>query len=348
MNLEFIKDIGGFETFCYQNCQRIILQMRKFKYPELHINAVLSLVFEGGTGKINTISGVRSLLPSMEQYSHRLSYGPEYSSVDILNLNKQYLDERKEPFIAGIDSYYLPYTTNYMLNHARHTLVVCDIDKDNKNVDVIDWYPPWFFRGKVAMKDFLLGRSSENPYDGTIFSGGSIDNNWAYIDEFTEREPRELLRELLNLVFTDYYCDSSSSHLSDILKEERGYQGKSYGIQALTDIRSYILNCNSQKKLNEMYISFKRVSKRNNLFLQYLECYKSVDCFPELEEAIKVSREIVSNEDVLLMVLLKYVNCMTEKTAFRLASKFEALLEIEKQRKEKLELVKNRLFKLRN
>lgn len=197
---------NGYESFCYQNCLRILLQSMGYKYPELYINAAMTLRLEEKNGGwcFTFHDGMRGMLPSLGANLIR-TYEKD-DAITIWERNKLYLSERREPFIAGVDTYYLPYASNYKKNHAKHTLIVCGYDLADDTVYIIDWYPVWFYRGKVKLKNLLLARSSQNESDGTIYSGRPVENNWAYINQFEACEPEDLMKEFLTISLEKFFA----------------------------------------------------------------------------------------------------------------------------------------------
>lgn len=329
----FYKDVTfypGFETFCYQNCQKILLEAQGLGFPELYINATLSLGYDSSNNDIFTLDGARTLLPDCKDKAERFYYrDSDMATEDIFKKNLEYMVESDKAIIVGIDSYYLHYASNYMKNHARHTLVLCGYDMNEEAVYVIDWYPEWFYKGKVSIEAFLKGRESENPWDGTMFSGKSIMNNWAYIADIEPKSPRVLLRELLDTVFREYY-------------RETEVEGVVYGITALEKMRREFMNIELPEQFNKIYRKMMVVSKRNKLFVQYLECYKKVltdedtEFLLILNEIIDVSIRLINEWDVLLMLILKAGKVLNDKVRQRLSDKFELVISEEKDRKEKL------------
>lgn len=327
-----IKFYNGFETFCYQNCQKILLEEQGVKYPELYVNAALSLSYDKMTNKIFTSNKARSLLPSNISKVKRFYYDKnEIGTKEVFELNIKYMVEKQKPIIVGVDSYYLKYATNYKRNHAIHTLVLCGYDLVRKEVYVIDWYPSWFYRGIISIDDFLCARESANPYDGTMFSGSAIKNNWAYIDNITEFTPDTLMKELLDIVFSEYYTEEFKGTIVQ-------------GIDAIEEIKKYLLKSESQILFGDIYRNINLVSKRQRLFQQYLECYEGVTGNRRLRNCIEISNNIVKDWDILLMLILKCSNSLNERTKERLEKRFEMLISNETERRNELRVFCNSLY----
>ncbi|MFR6563320.1 MAG: hypothetical protein ACLUR5_16545 [Eubacterium ventriosum] len=115
-----IEHYEGYESFCYQNCQRIILEYIYGSKAVLFINTVPSIEIEVGDKlKLRGKSDFRSLLPSINKYAKRIYYTTVESVEDIFKRNIKFIYENNSPIIVGADTYFLPYTANYkkaMLN----------------------------------------------------------------------------------------------------------------------------------------------------------------------------------------------------------------------------------------
>lgn len=194
-----------FESFCYENCIKNILDARGIENSLLYINSSLSILFDKNIG-ITTHCNLRGLLPTVNDAIHK-SYYNKVDSMEVFFQNINYLFKKKEPLIVGVDTYYLRYASNYQKNHAAHELILCGADLDRQVVYVIDWYKPWFFRGAVAIEEFLQARESLNEYDGSIYSGKAILNRWTYISDFDVMPPAILLRENISLTNKQFYDD---------------------------------------------------------------------------------------------------------------------------------------------
>lgn len=311
--------LEGFETFCYQNCQRLLLKAQGVEYPELYINAALFMDFNADDGEVLKGKDMRSLLPSYIKNVKRF-FDESASAGDIFNENIRYMTENDSPVIVGIDSYYLPYASNYMKNHARHTLILCGFDLKSKEVSVIDWYPPWFYKGKVPLAEFLAGRQSGNPDDGTLFSGKSIGNNWAYIERFEQDRPKKLLKELFSTVKDNYYDCTDSG-------------GIYHGTAAVVRIKEYLNSLQDSDKFASLYKQLNIASRRYRLFKQYLECYLQADTYEGIAECVECAGKVAENWDIVLMLILKTGRLKSEKNVQRLNLKMNELLYAEEQLK---------------
>lgn len=312
----------GYESFCYQNCLRILLQAMGYKYPELYINAAMTLRLEEKTGGLclGFHDEMRGILPSLGSNLVRI-----YEKDDVTTIwerNKLYLSERREPFIAGVDTYYLPYASNYKKNHAKHTLIVCGYDLVEDIVYVIDWYPEWFYRGQVKMKDFLLARSSKNECDGTIYSGCPVENNWAYINRFEAYEPEELMKEFLKISVEKFYVP--------IVKSE--------------GVESIMLLCRELKNDGnfDFYCLFQSVFgivRRVNFFEEYLKIYNNYFGNFFSKRLLERVNETKDAWEVLQFLLIKNSRCQKRSNLLKIINYLEKIYQKEQQIGEELQRI---------
>lgn len=313
--------LSGFETFCYQNCQRLLLLAQGISCPEMYVNSALSLDFDFRDKEITVRRNYRSLLPSYLGNVKRF-YFESADASEIFNDNIKYMVENDSPIIVGIDSYYLPYASNYMKNHARHTLILCGFDMKKSEVKVIDWYPPWFYKGTIPLKSFIMGRQSANPDDGTLFSGKDIGNNWAYIEKIEQKPPQKLLQELLSLVKVNYYDDNAASAADTY-----------HGINAIMKIKEYVNLIQDEEAYIKLYKKLNIAAKRYKLFKQCIECYLQWDEYEGMAECVKGTEKVIKEWDIVIMLILKAGRLKNEKALQRFNSKTDELIAAEQNLK---------------
>lgn len=312
----------GYESFCYQNCLRILLQAMGYKYPELYINAAMTLRLQEKTEGIcfEFHNEMRGLLSNFDLNVVR-TYEKENANV-IWEKNRTYLSERNEPIIVGVDTYYLPYASNYRKNHAKHTLILCGYDLTEDVVYVIDWYPTWFYRGKVKMDDFLKARSSRNESDGTLYSGSPIQNNWASINRFETCTPEELMREFLKISVEKFF--------SPICEKE--------GIEAIDEMcnqlqNSYCIDFNSS------YRSVFSIVRRISFFIQYLKIYNN--SYEEIISKTLFERlnETKDDWEMLQFLFMKQLRSKKEANLIKISNHMESIYQKEKKIGEELQRI---------
>lgn len=304
-----------YESFCYQNCLRILLQSKKIKDPWLYINSCSSMKYTGFL-QLDCHKGVRGLIPKLQNKVKRID--EIRSTIDVFYENCEFIYTRGEAIIVGVDTYYLPYASNYKKNHAKHTLILCGFDFNRKIVYVIDWYPSWFFKGTILISDFLQARESLNTYDGTIYSGEPIQNNWAYINDLSEKEliPNAALKDFFLESINNYYssCDNIGAQALEHLKN---------------DLNVYVQQDYDKNVIAKLYKSLFLIAKRHNFFLLYLKKSNSTFRY-DFSSLILSQEQVISKWDSFLMILLKLSVLTNDRTVQRFNYAADELINLEK------------------
>lgn len=197
----------SFDTFCFQNCIKYILEFYDVQNSDFYINRSLSMLVkkdQGFNADIYYEKNARSLLPFFSDRVKRY-YLKDAKGDDVFWDNVD-LVKSGVPIIVGVDSYYLSYLPYYMKSHGRHTIIMSNYDENDDTVEVVDWMSPWFFKGKVNRDEFIAARDSQNPYDGGVFSGKPILNNWAEVlNENFCWDAEKLIRNTAELSLEQYF-----------------------------------------------------------------------------------------------------------------------------------------------
>ena len=91
-----IDHYEGYESFCYQNCQRIILEYAYGSNAILFINTVPSIEIEAMDKlRLREKDDFRSLLPSVNKYTNRFYYKDDESILDdwALHIRRNYIED---------------------------------------------------------------------------------------------------------------------------------------------------------------------------------------------------------------------------------------------------------------
>lgn len=318
MNDFLLHDIGfmpGIESFCYQNCLRIILGLQGIENPELHLNSTLSLNFDISKGQIDLDGNIRKLLPSEDNCVIRKYYDSDYSAHDVFEENIKYITEHNSPIIVGVDSFFLPYATNAGINHARHTLILCGWNEKTKEVDIIDWYPPWYFKGSIGLTDFLLARTSKNEYDGSIYSGVMIGNNWAVVEGVKQRNRMDLLSELLDTVNQKYYKERNEKIL--------------YGPEAIEAMKGMLMTCSEASQYDDLHKRLWNIEKRYRFFAGYLECVGKDIFYDEIEKIVYFANSEADEWDKMLMLSAKGRISPSDKVRDKFLMRIDKVLSVD-------------------
>lgn len=310
-----IEKLEGIESFCYQNCLRIVLQLQGIKNSELYLNAAISFGFDQRRELLLTRQHIRSLIPQFSDLVKRKEYFDEQSAEKIFRENIEYIKKNNTAIIVGVDTYYLEYATNYLKNHARHTVVLCGYDSVNRKVKIIDWYPPWYFIGDISLEAFMNARASQNESDGTIYSGKPINNNWAKVELIPQKSEKELLMGLLADMVLKLNSDENSKEIV-------------YGIDAMKEFGRFIEKTSDSKKLQDTYKKLIVITKRYNFFRMYMSHFDNID----------IVRNIILNLDYQIdewdrvsMLILKASISYSSKIKDKINIRLNNLIENEKE-----------------
>lgn len=300
----------GLESFCFQNCLRILLESRHICTPFLYLDASLSLIYNENT--VTTDDNIRGFVTEHMQYE-RYYHEIQEDKVEVFKKNIEYMKNNDEAIIVGLDTFYMPYATNYHKNHAIHTAILCGYNLDKKVVYLIDWYEPWCFKGEIELDVFLQARDSKNEYDGTIFSGEPIMNNWARLSCVNRVDKEILLNQLIEKTKTQYFYKC---------KEIRG-------TEALKKIIE-MLQSESNIEYEKLHEALYTVGKRSNFFREWLIQYNN-DNNEKINEIICLLEKYAREWDVLLILLVKQTRKMSDKTNDRIINKFKAMIELDEK-----------------
>lgn len=294
INIDFEKMCLGkreiYPLYCFSNCLAILLRYKGALNSDLYINATLGVkgCTKSGAFYIGEKDDSKSVLPSLDGiYKKVICLGRD--SREVLEENIDYIEKHNCPLLVDVDTFYLPYATNYNVNHALHTLLLLG-RKGANEVQVLDWYSPWFFYGSIEEEIYMNARKSQNPYDGTIYSGMDVDNNYRVLnDDIPHRSSESLLLEMLKC--SEAYCKCSSDD-------------EYLGARAYVNFRSFLKDSyNTEHSVdysNQMY----KILSRYKLWTEYLikaQTMVSVDN----SVLIMKSQELAEQIDVLRYLLIK-------------------------------------------
>ena len=285
----------GYESFCFQNCLRLVLQSYGVENAPLYVNASIFLKFDSTNNndvQLIVDKNNRSLLPDYLDKVTRV-YHPLNSDCDqIFKENMEIVEKDKIPLIVGVDIYYLPYLEFYHKGHGIHTAIFCGEDAEKK-IGIIDWYEPWFFKGLISKEDFLQARNSQNHKDNYMYSGTPIQNNWTKISKERWNEaPEKQIRDTLLLTLDQFFEPKENE-----------------GVLAFKNIISYLemLMDNSleydKEIINKLHKGLFGLSKRYSFFKQYIEiaCHAK----PELSDLICLLDGFIGTFQSTLLLLYK-------------------------------------------
>jgi hypothetical protein len=295
------KFYDEFEYYCFKSCYVNVLEYYKVKNAKYYIECSLDWTFQKDQNdtfgyQFNTGDVYASFLSPFDQ---KIKYFSKetLSKKELWNRNKKLLEDNI-PVVVATDVYYLKYTPYYHKKHSFHSLILAGYEEKNKEVYIIDWYKPWFFKGSIALEELDMARDSDNEKDG-ILSGNPIQYLYAQIESIDWNASTQ---DLINISIQDnlkkYYQGSTDSMMY------KGYK-------AINEVAK-LLECNIRldldkraKFLEDLYNKFYFVVSRKKLFGWYLdEIHKD---FPLIfvDEVKRQSNEAIHIWKNILSLLIK-------------------------------------------
>ncbi|EFM11967.1 hypothetical protein PaecuDRAFT_1575 [Paenibacillus curdlanolyticus YK9] len=274
----------AFEFYCFKNCYRQWLEMQgvpnAFYYLDCTLDWRFSRKEDDALGYSFSTSDIyTSVLPS---FRHKIVMTDDMtiSPVEIWERNKMLL-KAGIPFVAAVDVYYLPYTPYFGKKHSYHALLVCGMEEDQ--LDIIDWYPPWYYQGQLSYAVIDDARSSENPADG-LLSGNPIRYLWAELERGGwQADSRELIAQAVGISIDRFYGTTTS---------ERDRGDVQFGAKALAALKDAVVQHAAADEetrarfLQDLHGKTYFVPTRKNLFARYVERACEEFRYPKLAKAV--------------------------------------------------------------
>lgn len=197
----------SFEYFCFLNCYKNIMQYYQIAATDLYIDAAVEYRISETTDSSAGIFSVGDPNSSLlDDYK-----GCVVIEDDSIESRKVIWEKNFElinkgiPLVVNVDVFFLPYTPYYLKKHSIHSLIMCGFSLDKRNIDIIDWYSPWFYKGQILFKDLEKARNSNNERDG-ILSGNPIRHRYSYIKtEGLNADEDELIKIILGKSERNFY-----------------------------------------------------------------------------------------------------------------------------------------------
>ena len=312
---------AGYESFCYQNSLRLILESYGVEYAPLYINAALSLnmVVENDSDiEFSFAEKARSFLPEYASKDNRIYYPEGIDPIDVFKENVKMVNDKDTAIIVGADLYYLPYLEYYHKKHGAHTFILCGADLENYKVQLVDWYEPWFHKGEMDTDEFILARNSENPKDEHIYSGTPIRNNWTEISrDGWDAFPSHLISTVLSLSREQYFETSDNNGCSCFGR--------------IIELLGKFANDEKDHRsaMKSIHMGLFDTLKRFKFLKQYLHIAQEYNC--NSEKAIEIIDKYVAYFDSTLMLVYKTTMVNSSKTFERVIGRLKELDNIHEE-----------------
>ncbi len=245
----------AFDSFCFQNSVINILHSYGITNAIAYLNLGVVLKLEQKEGyHIIHDTWEECLLPAYRE-NMQIEFSEKKDADKVRKTNYE-LVRAGIPLIIVCDSFFLPYTPFYKRSHGNHTVIMYDVDDQERKIKITDRFHTWNYKGFIDADLIMKARMSENEFDGGLFSGQPIELAWAKLEcDKWEGRKEELIFENLNRTVSGYYVPEQDNCL--------------YGKNAYQKI-CCLLNEGQDVDFYEMYTENYYFIKKRALFLYFL------------------------------------------------------------------------------
>ncbi|MHB8129122.1 MAG: cysteine peptidase family C39 domain-containing protein [Mobilitalea sp.] len=167
--------IPEMKYLCFKNCVFQILEYFGMENP-------LQYIYTGFQPILcvykDEFMASQKPLHACSKYSF-VNEGRGVDFYEVLKHNHDQLDAKLNPIVV-VDTFYLPYRTEYGKHHGAHTVILCDVQ--NNSVKLIDWYDTALFKGEIPIQDFYKARTSLCNDQSNPFAQRPIENAWYLVE----------------------------------------------------------------------------------------------------------------------------------------------------------------------
>ncbi len=320
-----IKFHMEFEYYCFKNCYLQILEYYGVSNAKYFLDCTTDWTYRLGKNKevlFDTGNPYSSFLPPFDSKVKKVML-EEQTKEEIWKENIEVI-QKGIPVVIAVDIFYLSYTPYYQKKHSYHSAILSGYNKSKNKFFVIDWYPPWYFKGMISKEKLDVARSSLNEGEG-ILSGIPINYLYTEVErEGFQASTKFLIQEQIQKNLNQYYYGVESS---DLIK---GYKA----INAIINNIEERFGCAKEEQtlfFETLYEQLFFVPTRKRLFRWYLgnvlSDYKSYG----LSVAIQALEESITGWKKLLSLLIKCsMNC-SETNFELLINQFGEIIQMEKR-----------------
>lgn len=322
----------SYNTFCYQNCLKYVLESYSVQNAEFYINKAMTMIVGiGGLLEINLYYDyrARSLLPVFSDKVRK--YYPDRKDCHAVFEDNLEEIKKGKPIIVDVDSYFLPYSPYYLNSHGCHSLILVDYNEVTDEVLVVDWMEPWCYKGSIKLENFLEARDSENDDDGGMFCGNPIQNNWAELDcNGWDKTTEELIYNTIHLSLDQYYFP-----FGEDINEVKGVEALKYISNNVAQLENYSEE-EQNKYLDRLHRTLFSINRRREFWEDFLLQVKKVAYSQELGRLIEENQVLIESWEKLLYLVIKLGMRRKPGYARGLAAQMDEVIEAEKEYGEEL------------
>ena len=210
-NLKLNYD-NAFEYYCIKNCYLQILRYYGVKQPEFYIETIIDWKwFKDSQAPYGyRLTTGTPLSGFLFPYDNKLLLGDSsFQSAEEIWMENEASIKNGIPVVVAVDVFFLPYTPYFQKKHAFHSLIITGICP-NGNVEIIDYYPPWFYRGEIERSLIEHARNSDNSQGG-LLGGIPINYMWSTITvNGWNAESKDLVTATVNQSLNKYFLGSNN------------------------------------------------------------------------------------------------------------------------------------------
>ena len=296
------------EYYCFKNCYLQILRYYQVKDSEFYIDCTTEWTFN-----FDEASSFGYNFGTGEVYSSFI--GPYANQVTTKDITQYSTDElwtynceavkQGIPIVVATDVYHLSYTPFFHKKNSFHSLILSGWNENENSWSVVDWYPPWFYRGTIVTNELDNARGSANEGDG-ILSGHPINYMCAEVSRTGwDKRSKDLISLQIQQQLDSFYTD----------KQQNIYKGF-HAIKQLFSLTEKYLVCNPNQRtefLEDLYQKCFFVPTRKNLFKWYLEMAAERYGPIKYRMAILMHQETIHAWKGLLSLLIKSAMSFNEQ-----------------------------------
>lgn len=236
--------------------------------------------------------------PFVDSNFYHFLHLSNYSENEIWEMNQASV-ANNIPVILGVDQYYLPYSKDYRKIHGAHAVILCGFH-EGKECFLIDCIGQSDYRGFVSIEQLHKARISQNSWNGTVNSGGSIQYASITIndDEFHDK-PRRLLEKTLSLSYGRFYGPADKADASFYGIEAMQFMLKCLYHQLEADMSAY------QQAFMDFYTAILYHIKKKELFLHYLKSYLKISPSDHRNDLFQKMNSVYKKWHILMKLCLK-------------------------------------------
>lgn len=314
-----------FEYYCFKNCYLQILEYYGVYNAKYFLDCTTDWTYRKGKHEdfsFDTGDPYSSFLPPFDSKVKKIILKGKRKE-EIWNENMEAI-QNGIPVVVAVDVFYLSYTPYYQKKHSYHSVILSGYDKSKDEFLVIDWYPPWYFKGRMSRDELDASRGSLNEGDG-ILSGTPINYLYTEIErDGFQASTKSLIQIQIQKNLDQYYCGVTSN---DMVK---GYKAIN-AIICNVEESFYYTKEEQTTFFEKLYGKLFFTPTRKKLFRWYLENALSDNKSFGFVAPIQTLEESIAGWKGLLSLLIKCsMNC-SDANLESLIKRFGEIMQKEKQ-----------------